>query len=182
MRRFAFLGTLMLALGASPAWSDTTINAANHDAYGANIGWLDARGDVAHGAVIGQSYCTGYVWSANCGWICLGNGPTNGWQYGNASVSDWGVNHDGAGNLSGCAYGANVGWLVFEQTNGQPRLDLATGKMTGYVWSANAGWIGLSNAYAHVQTDTLSPGPDTDGDATLGGDNTNQYIVIKLLV
>ncbi|MDI6775557.1 MAG: hypothetical protein QME60_09275 [Verrucomicrobiota bacterium] len=162
--RMLLIAAIAVALSAIQSLADSTINATNRHAYGANVGWLDWRADATNGAVLGQSCCTGYVWSANCGWICLGNGPTNGWQYGNTAVSDWGVNYDGAGNLSGCAYGANVGWLVFEQTNGQPRLDLATGKMIGYVWSANVGWIGLSNAYAHVQTDTLSPGPDTDGD------------------
>jgi hypothetical protein len=82
---------LLLAGEAAAA----TINATNRHAYGANIGWLDARGDAANGAVIGQFFCTGHVWSANCGWISLGNGPTNGWQYGNAAAADWGVNHDG---------------------------------------------------------------------------------------
>jgi hypothetical protein len=143
--------------------ADTTVDSAHPYAYGANVGWINARGDITNGAVLGQSYCTGYLWSANCGWIGLGNGPTNGWQYGNAA-GDWGVNHDGAGNLSGYAYGANIGWINFEQTHGQPRISLLTGNLSGYVWGANVGWISLSNAQAYVRTDTLSPGADTDGD------------------
>ena len=37
----------LCALGAGLAWSPaaTTINSANPYAYGANIGWLNARGD-----------------------------------------------------------------------------------------------------------------------------------------
>jgi hypothetical protein len=151
-------------LWVAPAPAATSIDPAHPYAYGANVGWVNFRGDVANGAVLGQSYCTGYVWSANCGWICLGNGPTNGWQYSNTAANDWGVNHDGLGNLTGYAYGANVGWIAFEQTNGLPRVDLLTGNLSGYAYGANIGWISLSNAQAFVQTDTLSPGPDTDGD------------------
>lgn len=154
------------ALGpaAPAARAESTINETNRQAYGANIGWLDARGDVVHGASIGQFHCTGHVWSANCGWIGLGHGPTNGCRYGNTSTNDWGVNHDGEGNLSGYAYGANVGWIVFEQTNGRPRVDLRTGAFSGYAWGANVGWIGLSNAQAFVETDAFAPGPDSDSD------------------
>ena len=160
--RALFLGLWLAAGIAAPA--ATTINTPNQYAYGANIGWLDARGDVTRGAAIGQSYCTGYVWSANAGWICLGNGPTNGWQYSNASAVDWGVNHDGEGNLSGCAYGANIGWVLFEQTNGLPKINLLTGNFSGHAWGANVGWIGFSNAQAHVRTDAFATGPDSDGD------------------
>ena len=46
------------------------------------------------------------------GWIHLGDGtPANGIRYQNNSASDYGVNHDGLGNLSGLAYGANIGWI-----------------------------------------------------------------------
>jgi hypothetical protein len=154
---------LLIATGIAECMGGTTIDAAHLYAYGANVGWINARGDVTHGAVIGQAYCTGYVWSANCGWIGLGNGPTNGWRYLNASAADWGVNHDGAGRLSGYAYGANVGWIVFDQTWGQPRVDLRTGNLSGHIWGANVGWISLSCQGAYVRT-RLDAGPDTDGD------------------
>lgn len=161
--RNAILYLCLLAGAATPLRAVTTINATDRHAYGANIGWVNARGDIANGAVIGQFFCTGYVWSANCGWIGLGNGPTNGWQYSNASPSDWGVNHDGVGNLRGMAYGANIGWIAFE-SNGTPRVDLRTGNLSGSAWGANVGWIGLSNAFAFVRTDSLDPGRDSDGD------------------
>jgi Bacterial TSP3 repeat len=142
----------------------TTIDAANHYAYGANIGWMDWRGDTNHGAVIGEYVCSGYIYAANVGWINLGNGaPADGIYYQNNSATDFGVNQDGLGNLRGDAWGANIGWIAFEAT-GAPRVDLATGRMSGYVWSANCGWISLSNAVAYVQTDSIQPGVDTDGD------------------
>ena len=136
----------------------TSIDTANHFAYGANIGWMDWRGDTAHGAVIGEYICTGYIYSANVGWIGLGSGaPADGIYYQNNSATDWGVNQDGLGNLRGYAWGANIGWLNFENT-GAPKVDLLTGKLSGFVWSANCGWISLSNAVAYVQTDTVQQG------------------------
>jgi hypothetical protein len=144
----------------STVLAGTTMDAANHSAYGANLGWMDWRGDTNHGAVIGQYVCSGYTYSANAGWINLGSGaPANGIRYQNNSATDFGVNNDGAGNLSGLAWGANIGWLTFEQTYGKPNVNLRTGALSGYVWSANCGWISLSNAAAHVQTDSLYPGP-----------------------
>ena len=136
----------------------TTIDPANKYAYGANIGWMDWRGDTNNGAVIGEYVCSGYVYAANVGWINLGSGaPTNGIYYQNFDASDFGVNQDGLGNLRGYAYGANIGWINFENI-GAPAVDLATGRFTGYAYSANCGWISLSNAAAFVQTDTIQQG------------------------
>jgi hypothetical protein len=152
---------LTLAFGAGAA---TTINSTNHFAYGANSGWVNWHGDVANGAVIGEFVCSGFIYSGNVGWIGLGSaGPTNRIRYQNLAANDFGVNHDGAGNLRGFAYGANIGWIQFEDT-GAPAVDLKTGNLSGFVFSANCGWISLSNAFARVQTDSLDPGADLDGD------------------
>ena len=153
----------VLSSAAPHTMAATTINATNRNAYGANIGWLNARGEITNGAVIGQFFCTGFVWSPNCGWISLGHGPTNGWSYGNTTTDNWGVNVDRLGRLRGAAYGANIGWLKFE-TNGNPRVDRFTGNFAGYAFGANVGWIALSNVTGHVRTDTLEAGPDSDGD------------------
>lgn len=164
MKKFLPLALIGLAIPLLSVPAATTIDPAHPYAYGANIGWVNARGDVANGAKIGRFYCGGSLWGANVGWIALGAGaPTNGWQFGNTAANDWGVNHDGLGYLRGYAYGANIGWIHFE-TNGNPKVDLLTGALSGYAWSANVGWIGLSNLFASVRTETLDPGPDTDGD------------------
>jgi len=148
----------VLSSQLSTALAATTIDTANKYAYGANLGWMDWRGDTVNGAVIGEYVCSGYIYSANVGWINLGSGaPANGIQYQNNSATDFGVNQDGLGNLRGYAYGANIGWINFENT-GAPKVDLSTGKLSGYVWSANCGWICLSNAVAYVQTDTIQRG------------------------
>ena len=156
---------LMIVTGANAA---STINPTNNFAYGANIGWANARADSGtNGAVIGEFYCSGYIYSANVGWISLGvsNGPVNGYSYSNISSNDWGVNNaGGSGQLSGMAYGANIGWITFEQTFGQPRVNLFTGSLTGYAYGANCGWISLSNSAAVLQTDSISSAPlDANG-------------------
>jgi hypothetical protein len=152
-------------------YAATTINAVNHFGYGANIGWMDWRGDVANGVVIGEYVCSGYIYAANVGWINLGGGaPANGIRYQNNSAADFGVNHNGAGTLSGLAYGANIGWINFTNRDSSgttfngPQVDLVTGRLSGFVWSANCGWISLSNSFAFVQTDSIRMGIDSDGD------------------
>ncbi|HYG21363.1 MAG TPA: hypothetical protein VEH04_01185 [Verrucomicrobiae bacterium] len=157
----AFLAILCAISSGAAA---TTINSAEKYAYGANIGWLNAQGDVVNGAVVGEYVCSGYVWGANVGWIHLGGGtPANGIRYQNNSATDFGVNHDGLGNLRGYAYGANIGWINFEES-GAPKVDLTTGVLTGQIYSANCGWISLSNKVALVRTDIIQPGADSDGD------------------
>jgi len=151
----------LLSLVAVSIQAATTIDPANPYGYGANIGWVNAEADSTNGAVIGQAVCSGYIYSANCGWISLGDGtPANGHSYGNAAATDFGVNHDGHGILTGYAYGANIGWINFEQTYGKPKVNLSTGELSGYVWGANVGWIDLTG----IKTLTLGSGPDTDAD------------------
>ncbi len=142
----------------------TTIDPVHPFACGANLGWINWRGDTTHGAAIGQFFCAGYLWAANAGWINLGSGvPANGVRYANLTGSDFGVNVDPLGHLRGRAWSPNLGWLNFDN-KGDPKVDLLTGRLSGFAWSANTGWISLSNAVAHVRTGTLPGGPDTDGD------------------
>ena len=138
----------------------TTIDSTNRYAWGGNVGWINGMANTNNGAVIGDYVCSGYLYSGNVGWINLGGGsPTNGIYYQNLSTNDFGVNQDGQGDLTGYAWGANIGWIQFEQTYGKPKVNLLTGDLSGYAWSANCGWISLSNAVAYLQTDYLSPAP-----------------------
>jgi len=166
--RFFALSCLFLTPFAR---GQSTINPANRYAYAANAGWIDFRVDAGNGARIGEFVCSGYLYAANFGWINLGSGsPVNGIGYQNNSASDFGVNHDGLGNLRGLAWGANIGWLAFTNRDAggtdfdAPRVDLRTGRLSGFVYGPNLGWISLSNAFAFVQTDAVAPGTDTDGD------------------
>ena len=158
-----FLFLFCLILQVANAATTISSNTSSNSAWGANIGWINWQGDTTNGAVIGDYVCSGYIYSANVGWINLGNGnPADGIRYSNSSSSDFGVNHDGQGNLRGYAYGANIGWINFE--TGNPRVNLQTGVLTGYIWAANVGWISLSNAFGVVKTDSLFAGIDSDGD------------------
>jgi hypothetical protein len=167
MKLKVILFSLVSAFSVQPSAlvsAATTIDPVNKYGWGANLGWMDWRGDMANGAVIGEYVCSGCLYAANVGWVSLGGGsPANGIQYQNDSATDYGVNRDALGNLRGYAYAANIGWINFE-SSGAPKVDLAAGTFTGYAWSANCGWISLSNAVAFVQTDTVAAGVDTDGD------------------
>jgi len=145
------------------SFAASTISPTNNFAYGANIGWMDWRGDAGtNGVVIGEFVVSGHIYAANVGWINLGSGsPTNGIQYTNNSANDFGVNHLGDGRLRGFGYGANIGWVNFEPT-GDPRINLLTGIFSGYACSTNCGWISLSNAQAFIKTDFCVAGTDTD--------------------
>jgi hypothetical protein len=147
-----FLSGLALFFVFSPCVEAvTTIDLANRYTYAGNFGWIDWVADTNNGAVIGENVCAGYLYSANVGWINLGDGsPVNQIQYQNNSANDFGVNQDGQGNLTGFAWGANIGWINFEQTYGKPKINLLTGQFSGYAWSANCGWISLSNTVAYV--------------------------------
>lgn len=142
----------------------TTIDSVHDDAYGANIGWINARGDIANGLVVGEAFCSGYMYGANVGWIDMGDGmPDDGLAYSNSASNDYGVNVGANGALRGFAYGANIGWVKFESM-GNPVVDLLTGDLDGFAYGANVGWISLGDIMGHVQTDRLDPGPDQDGD------------------
>lgn len=163
MKKFPFKHIRLLLVAftfcyALTVLAATTIDVTNHFAFGANVGWIDWRGNSNNGAVVGTNVCSGYIYSANLGWINLGAGsPVNGKSYQNNSATDFGVNVDTFGNLTGYAYGANIGWIAFE-ANGAPKVSLNTGKFSGHAYSANCGWISLSNSIAFVQTGTLQLG------------------------
>lgn len=155
----------------SPALSraDSTINETDKYAYSANAGWLNFKHDqptAPGGVVFGEYICAGYAYAANFGWVHFGDGtPANGISYQNNSSTDYGVNHDGNGNLSGYSWAANVGWINFgwaQTTNpNRARVDLTTGEFQGYAYGANIGWINLGAG--HLITDVMQC-TDTDGD------------------
>lgn len=157
---------LAVALCGSAAHAQSTINEPNKFAYGANTGWVNFRPSTGNGVVVGEAYLSGHAWSANTGWIQFGDGsPANGYAYANTSAADFGVNHDGAGNLAGLAYSANTGWIQFGWAApldpNRPRISLITGQFSGYAYGANTGWINLGAGY--LKTDAMAD-PDTDGD------------------
>ncbi len=143
MKAHSFL--LLLAALSTPAAAQTNITPASSLAYSGNTGWLDPKaGSGSNGVIAGQCVCAGFLYSANCGWINMGDGtPNNGAQYTNTNGVDAGVNRLPDGKLRGLAWGANIGWINFENT-GNPRIDPATHQLLGHAWSASTGWISLA--------------------------------------
>ncbi len=149
--------------------ADTSFNTPKHAAWSGNTGWILFRHDrpsSPEGVVFGACFLSGLAYSANTGWINLGDGtPDNGYAYSNTGT-DHGVNHDGVGNLSGYAWSANTGWIHFgwaaSGDANRPKVDLLTGDVSGYAWSGNLGWIQLGTAMLSVASmDDVDS--DTDG-------------------
>lgn len=159
----------LLALGLpSAATAQTTLAPSQAEAWGANVGWVNAAANNTNGLVVGEYVCSGYLYSANVGWINVGSGsPANHVYYANNSATDFGVNFQpyggGYASLRGYAYGANIGWINFEGL-GNPRVYLPTGRFYGYAYSANVGWINLGDTTYYLKTDRIVPGVDSDGD------------------
>ena len=161
--KIQFLTVIITLNGLASAQS--TISSTDRYAYAANAGWIDFRADATNGTRVLDTCFSGYAYAGNFGWIHLGDGtPTNGHTYSNSSATDYGVNVSPTGQLTGYAYAANVGWINFEQTHGQPALNLITGKFSGYAYSANLGWIALDTTTSDLATTTIArPDSDTDG-------------------
>jgi hypothetical protein len=157
------LTLIRLTVMTTVAHAQTTISPTAPYAYAANAGWLNFRPGAADGVRVAEFSLSGKVYAANFGWVNLGNGTNN--QYGNATAVDFGVNHDGAGNLFGYAWGANIGWIKFGDVGSsaptRARFSVQTGQFSGYVYSANLGWISLDTGL--LKTDQVIR-TDSDGD------------------
>lgn len=158
---------VILAAGAPGAHAQTTISELHRYSYAANGGWMDwnlSPVTPENGVRVTDTFLAGYVHAPNFGWIHLGNGaPANGHSYANTTAGNYGVNLSPNGELTGYAYGANIGWIQFEQTHGRPRLDRISGRLAGHAYAANVGWIALDSRSTDLATTTLSR-PDSDGD------------------
>src|SRR5512139_2092958 len=104
--------TLGVACGIAFA-SEGNIDADARFAWAENAGWTSFL--PLHGGVtVYATHLAGYAWSESVGWIKLGADdatlPGARGPYANTSATNWGVNRDGAGVLSGLAWAENAGW------------------------------------------------------------------------
>ena len=68
---------LVISLGSS-VQAATNINSTNNSSWGTNVGFVNWRGDVTNGAVIGEYVLGGFIYGENVGWINLGSyNPAN---------------------------------------------------------------------------------------------------------
>jgi len=97
--------SLWVCVTATFAWGSTGMDPTNKHAWAANAGWANAaptNGGVTVHFDGASGYLTGCAWGENIGWVKFGD--NTGGPYNNDSASDWGVNMDGSGNLSGYGY------------------------------------------------------------------------------
>ncbi len=167
----ALIVALILALLAvGVALAAGYIDPTNKWAWSSTTGWINfapARG----GVTVFHDHLEGDAWGENIGWVRLGTYTGGGAHtYANDSANTYGVNHDGAGNLSGYAWGTNVGWINFSPAHGGVTVDPNTGDLAGYAWGENVGWIRFQNdnpAYK-VSAQTFALGGTVNGLAGSG--------------
>ena len=131
--------TAFLALLSQPVLAQSTIDPAKAFSYGANIGWISWKPNLpapSSGAVASERFLSGKIYSANCGWLDLGDGsPVNFQAYQNNSAADFGVNVGLDGALTGYAYGANIGYIQFEEVQGRPRTVITRVAFSGLMFT-----------------------------------------------
>jgi hypothetical protein len=167
---------MLLLVIATAATAQFTVDDQLKFAFSENLGWTNWRDakSGADGALMHETFMSGFVWSENAGWINLGDGdPTDGVHYANLDSTDYGVNVDpDTGDLFGLAWGENIGWINFDTASSlaafdqHARFDESAGRLFGYAWSENTGWINLDDSIHHV----AFVAPAGDGDCDNDGD------------
>ena len=143
------LGLTLLVAGAVLAAGSSPVDGW---AWATCAGRLDLAPD--HGGVtVYDDRLEGDAWGGSIGWIRLGT-HTGGspHTYANDAADTYGVNHDGAGNLSGYAWGTNVGWIDFAPEHGGVTIDPTTGEFDGYAWGESIGWLRFRGPAYQVTT------------------------------
>ncbi|MEJ2745969.1 MAG: hypothetical protein P8123_09850, partial [bacterium] len=139
-RKLSFIIAIVSAMALWPAAlraDEGNMDLVHKYAWGENDGWWNMRPTHA-GATVANLGVYGYTWHENLGWIKLavdGNPP-----YENTDSTNWGVNNDAHGNLTGYAWSEKGGWVNFNPTHSQVLID-ASGNFSGYAWSESLGWI-----------------------------------------
>ncbi len=173
--------------GAAPAALAQLSNIDEYNKYcwSENIGFLNWRDadSAAAGVRFYPTHARGAIWGENIGWIRLGSGPADTYQYTNIDGLDYGVNVDPfTGELSGLAWGENIGWVNFGggamATPAEPaRIDssVAPGRLRGYVWGENVGWINLDDDSVYVGVQCLA---DFNGDGFVTGEDFDELVAL----
>jgi len=143
MKRLKQFGSIMMlsSLLTLEAFAASNIDTTDKYAWNTNSGWVNFNAN--HGGVtVYDDHLEGYAWAENIGWIRLGTHTSGGAHtYDNDAANNYGVNHDGSGNLSGYAWSKNVGWIKFDHGYSPVTINATTGDFDGYAWAQNVGWI-----------------------------------------
>lgn len=134
---------LKFQFGDEIAYAFNNFSGDHKYAWGENVGWINAS-STHESLTLSQDGLTGYAWGENIGWIKFDYDGVAGAL--NTTATNWGVTHDGNGNLGGYAWGENVGWINFNSTHEQVTVNLNTGDFSGYGWGENIGWINFGHS------------------------------------
>ncbi len=134
---FLYLFFLSLFFGVNLAEASSTqgiIDTTYKNAWGEKIGWINF-GCANCSVSVTDTLLTGYLWSANYGWINLN--PTSS-----------GVVNNGNGVLSGSAWAKNLGWIDWSGVTIN-----SEGRFTGQASGSVAGVLNFDCANCRVVTD-----------------------------
>jgi len=110
------------------------------------VGWLSSHhSDIGEGAFYTASYLDGWIFSETAGWIKLRSGNPTTTTCATQPIqtaTDYGVMHDGSGNLCGYGYSESLGWVSFMGTGYQVSIE-SDHSLTGYATSETVGWVGF---------------------------------------
>ena len=140
-----FITQLILPLlAASALFASSNITPENASAWSSSFGWIDFGSDQGEVTVY-STHIEGYAYSPNIGLIRLGTHSGGGEHiYQNSSNTNYGVNNDGSGNLSGYAWSPVIGWIAFSPDNSGVVIDHETGVFSGFAYNENTGLISFS--------------------------------------
>jgi hypothetical protein len=146
------LALALALLTAGVVIATGAIDPAYRWAWSSTAGWLNLA--PAHdGVIVYDDHLEGRAWGESFGWIRLGTHTSGGpHTYANDAADTYGVNHDGAGNLSGYAWATSVGWIAFAPAGGGVTINPSTGDFDGYAWSESIGWIRFQGPAYKVNT------------------------------
>src|SRR3989338_7464141 len=127
------IGQLTLANFVFASNTDGAIDSTYKYAWGENIGWVNF-GCANCGVSVTDSGLSGYALNETVGWLYLSN-----------------ITNDGEGNLSGLAWGENIGFIKFNPANGGTIIN-SSGEFAGSALGENIGWLIFGGDYK-VKTD-----------------------------
>ena len=150
MRLLLLIAAALTIVHAARAVEDVDpANDGSQYAWAGNLGWVNAEplGNGGPGWNLTDDAASGWLWSANAGWISLNCENTD-----SCATVDYGVVHDGMGGLGGYGWAPNIGWVSFSCVNTSScdtvdyavSVDPVSYEVSGYAYAPNAGWIGFS--------------------------------------
>ena len=154
--------SLIVSLLALTVFATSNIDSDYKYAWSSTTGWLNfqpSRG----GVTIYLDHLEGDAWSEQSGWIQLGSYSGGGsYHYENTSSTNWGVNQDDAGQLSGYAWSDTLGWINFNPSDGQVIINQTSGDFQGSAWSEVGGWIQFKQDEAPTYKVQYNPNNPTE--------------------